>query len=1024
MKTKKKDNQMIRIIGFLKSKLTLTIIIMTTCISLQAQNIITGTVIDQKNSQTVIGASINIKGTTNGTITDESGNYTLKVNNPNAILVFSYIGYVKVEEPLKNRKVINVSLKEENNTLDEVVVIGYGTIKKSDMTGAVAGLKAGQLDSQSNTNLGSALQGKIAGVTVGSAGGAPGAGTVIQIRGAGSLNNNNPLILVDDIAVASMNNLNPNDIESIQVLKDASAAAIYGSRAANGVILITTKSGKTGEMKVSFNTSSGTSSVTKMLGLLNQEQWAKVSNAAYSAAGLAPLDIALNPQVAGAGVDWQKEIFRTAPTQNYSLGISGGSDNLKYNMSLSYLNQDGVIKETNYDRINLRVKSDYKKGIFKIGETVMFSKEKRKDLPGVGGQGRNVLGSAISMIPGFQIYNENAVGGYGGASGPVTDIFNPLAALNLFDVKNDYYQTLVNTYAEASFFDGFKYKLNVGATLSEHKSYSYTPRYQVGGFFTNLYNTLAEGSDLNQYYQIENTLNYSKKFGKHSFNVLVGHTIYQNNYRSISGSVSGLPDGIFVLAGSVQPSITGSADENKLISYLGRAIYSYDNKYILTATFRRDGSSRFSPENKWGNFPSISAAWGIGKEQFFTNLGLPVSELKLRTSYGILGNQEIGDYQYLGLITPGISYPIGNPNTLLVGNIQTEYPAIGLKWESTATANVGLDLGLWNGKLEYTFDYFQKHTSDLLLRVPIPLSVGSANDPYTNAGNVSNKGFEMGLTYNEKIGGVNFSISSNISSVKNRVDALSTGSQIIAGSSGSFHGSPVTYTEVGYPIYSFFLVKTDGLFRSQAEINSYTKNGVLIQPRAQVGDIKYVDSNGDGQIDASDRQFSGSAFPDFEYGFRIQADWKGIDLTIAAQGTHGNKIYNGNNTDLQTVRANTNYSSATLNSYTFNPNSNFPRLDINDLNNNSADYSDRFLEDGSYLRIKTIQIGYTIPNNLTKKLSIDKCRFYLAGDNLITFTKYSGYNPDVSLDALGGRGIDYKTYPLSKTITLGLQLNF
>ena len=1024
MKNMKNVNQMSRIKAFLTSKLTLSLVIMVSCISLQAQNTITGSVGDQNTSQSVFGVSVTVKGTKNATITDVDGNYKLNVADTNATLVFSYIGYVTVEEAIAGRQVINVLLKEENNTLNEVVVIGYGTVKKSDLTGAVGALKSKQLDAQSNTNLGSAIQGKIAGVTVESAGGAPGSGTRIQIRGAGSLNNNNPLILVDDIAVASMNNLNPNDIESIQVLKDASAAAIYGSRAANGVILITTKSGKKGEMKVSFDSFYGIASVTKKLDLLNQEQWAKVSNAAYSAAGKAPLAIALNPEVPGAGINWQNEIFRDAPSQNYSLGLSGGSDNLKYNMSLSYFNQEGVIKETNYDRINLRVKSDYKKGIFKIGETVMLSKEKRNDLPGLPGQGRNILGAAISMIPGFAIYNEDAVGGYGGASGAVTDIFNPVAALNLFDVKNDYYQALINTYAEASFFDGFKYKLNVGATISEHKSYNYTPRYEVGGFFKNLKNTLAEGSELNQYYQIENTLNYSKNFGKHSVNLLVGHTIYKNDFRAISGSVQGMPDGIFVLAGAEQPAISGYATENKLISYLGRAIYSYDNKYILTATFRRDGSSRFSPENKWGNFPSISAAWGIGKEQFFKNLDLPVSEFKLRTSYGVLGNQEIGDYQYLGSITSGISYGTGEPNTLWIGNIQTDYPAIGLKWESTTTANVGFDLGLWNGKLDYTFDYFQKNTSDLLLRVPIPLSVGSANDPYTNAGKVSNKGFEMGLTYNQKVGEVNFSITSNISSIKNRVEELSTGSQILAGSSGSFHGSAVTYSKVGYPIYSFFLVKTDGLFRSQEELDAHNLNGNPIQPRAAIGDIRYVDFNGDGKIDAGDRQFRGSAFPDFEYGFRLQADWKGIDFTVAAQGVQGNEIYNGNNTDLATVKANTNYASSTLDSFTFNPNSNFPRLNIDDPNDNGADYSDRFLENGSYLRIKTIQLGYTIPNDLSKKVSIERCRFYVAGDNLFTSTKYTGYNPDVSADGLGGRGIDYKSYPLSKTIIFGMQLNF
>jgi TonB-linked SusC/RagA family outer membrane protein len=505
---------------------------------------------------------------------------------------------------------------------------------------------------------------------------------------------------------------------------------------------------------------------------------------------------------------------------------------------------------------------------------------------------------------------------------------------------------------------------------------------------------------------------------------LAGYTVYNNTFKSVTSSVSGIPDNIFTLSGAVQPAASGYNLQNNLVSYLGRVIYSYDGKYTVSASIRRDGSSRFSHDNKWGNFPSVSGAWGIGKEEFFKNLKTPISDLKLRASYGVLGNQEIGDYQYLGSITSGISYGVGEPNTLWSGNIQTNYPAVGLKWESTATSDFGLDLDLWDGKLQYTFDYFKKQTSDLLLRVPIPLSVGSNNNPYTNAGNVTNKGFEMGLTYNEKVGEFNFNITGNISSIKNNVDELSTGSQVIEGGKGSFHGAPVTYSKVGYPIYSFFLVDTDGLFRSQAEIDAYKKDGKLIQPNAQVGDIRYIDYNGDGEINGEDRQYKGSAFPKFEYGLRLQGDWKGIDCTIALQGTQGNKIYNGNNTDLQTVRANINYSSATLDSFTFNPNSNFPRLDIEDKNNNGADYSDRFLEDGSYLRIKTIQVGYTIPTSITNQVAIDKCRIYFAGDNLYTFTKYTGYNPDVSADALGGRGVDYKSYPLSKTLLFGLQINF
>lgn len=993
--------------------------------SQQNQSIkISGTVIDE-TGETMPGVNVIVKGTTQGTITDIDGNFTLNVQQGETIVI-SFIGMISQEIVISNQRDLKITLVSDTKALDEVVVIGYGVIKKKDLTGAISGLKADQLDQQSNGNLGSAIQGKIAGVTVESAGGAPGSGTKIQVRGAGSLNNNNPLILVDDIAVTSMNNLNPYDIESIQVLKDASAAAIYGSRAANGVIMITTKSGKRGEMKVSFDAVYGISKVNKKLDLLTADEWTKVSNAAYDAAGKAYLDIAQNPEVPGKGTDWQDEIFRTAPTQNYSLGLSGGSDNLKYNMSLGYYNQEGVIEKTNYDRLNLRVKTDYTKGIFKIGETVMITKENRKDMPGVGGQGGNVIGAATMMIPGFKVYDEDAIGGYGGAKGAVMDVFNPVAALNLFDVTHDYYQTLVNLYGEVSLYEGLKYKLNVGVTTTEHKKFNYTPVYEVGSIFKNDKNTLSEESDLTQYYQVENTLSYMKDFGKHSINLLVGQTVYQNNYRIVRASAKGMPDGIKVLdAGTEQAAATGYTEKNRLLSFLGRAIYSYDNRYIMTATYRRDGSSRFSPENRWGNFPSISAAWNLGNERFFTQLNTPVSELKLRTSYGILGNQEIGNYQYLGLITPALSYAVGEPNKLWVGNIQTDYPAVGLKWESTATFDVGLDLSLWNGKMNFTFDYFEKETSDLLLRVPIPLSVGAKEDPYTNAGKISNKGFEMSLEYNGNIRDFNYSVTGNLSRTKNKVVELSTGTQKISGGGASHHGSAVTYSEAGYPIYSFFLVKTDGLFRSQAEIDAHSKDGNLIQPRAEVGDIRYIDANGDGQINGEDRQYCGSPFPDFEYGIRLQGEWRGIDFSMFFQGTQGGKIYNGAKTYTETVRVNTNYSKETLNSYTFNPDSDFPRLNIDDPNDNGADYSNRFLEDGSYFRCKTIQLGYTLPASLTKKAFIERCRIYVAGDNLFTITNYSGYNPDIAAgNELYTRGVDFRVYPLNRTYQIGLQLNF
>jgi TonB-dependent starch-binding outer membrane protein SusC len=985
---------------------------------------ITG-VVSGKNNEPLPGVTVVVKGTTHGAITNENGRFTLSSVEPGDTLVFSSIGYLSEEIAVGNQTTINSILIEDITELDEVVVIGYGTVRKSDLTGAVGTLKGDELDQHVNTNVGAALQGKMAGVSVETAGGDPGAGVKIQIRGAGSLNNVNPLIIVDGIAVESMNNLNPLDIESIQVLKDASSAAIYGSRASNGVILITTKSGSAGEVKINVNADYGIQQIGKKLDLLNTDDWIKVNNAARDAAGMERLPIALNPEVPGEGINWQDEIYRNAPIQNYSVGASGGSKELKYNLSLGYLNQDGIVETSNYNRFNIRVKTDMTKGKFNLGETVIFSTEGTRDIQNLGGQGGSAVSAATMMIPAFQIYDETAIGGYGGSSGPVMDVFNPVAGLNLFDNKSNYYKLLANLYGEYEIMDGLKYKLSVGSTLNETKKYNYRPRYEVGSIFRNEKTSLYESSGMSKYWQVENTLSYNKRFGKHSINAVIGQTSYKYLYREISGSKKAMPDGIYVLeAGTDEANSAGYEKENTLLSYLGRAIYSYDNRYIVTATYRRDGSSRFSKENRWGDFPSISVAWNIANEKFFSSLATPITELKLRGSYGILGNQEIGDYQYMGLVTSAVSYTAGVPSVLWVGNTQTDYPAVGLKWESTATSNVGVDLGLWSGKMNFTFDYFRKKTTDVLLRVPIPLSVGAGSDPYSNAGKIANNGIETSATYNGNVNDFNFSVTGTLTAVNNEVLALSTGTQQISGASASHHGSAVTYTKEGYPLYSFFLIQTDGLFRSEQEVLDHSKNGELIQPNAVPGDVRFIDANDDGMIDGNDRVYAGSPFPDFTYGLRLEGNWRNIDFSLFFQGTKGNKIYNGFNTYLEAARVNTNYSSKTLDSYTFNPNSDFPRLDMADPNGNGVDNSDRFLEDGSYMRLKTLQLGYTLPESLMNKMSFDNIRLYFAIENLFTISDYSGYNPDIGGNGLNSRGVDFRVYPLNRSFHVGLQLNF
>ncbi len=991
-----------------------------------SQKTISGQVTDT-DGEALPGVTVVVKDTNNGIITDVNGEYTLTNVPKGAILVFSFVGKIAQEIPIENKTQIDVVLVSDNYGLDEVIAIGYGTVKKSDLTGAVGSIKSSQLDQQTNNNLGTAMQGKIAGVSIEAAGGAPGAGMNIEIRGTGSLNNNNPLILVDDIAVSSMNNLNPNDIESLQVLKDASAAAIYGSRAANGVIIITTKGGKKGPIKIDVSADYGIQEIGKKQDLCTTDEWVKVITEACNASGNDVPAIALNPEEPGNGVDWQDEVFRVAPVQNYSVAVTGGSEHSDYNISLGYLNQDGVIDKTGYERINLRTKSNFKKGRLRIGETILLTQESVDDMPSVGGQGGNVIGATSMMIPAFSIYDEDAIGGYGGASGSVLDVFNPVAALNLKKSKSDYYKALVNAFAEVDIIDGLKYKLSVGMTLEEHKNASTTKAYEVGTFFTQTDNYAYKSSALTKYWQIENTLSYQKTLGeKHSINAVIGYTTQENKYDDFDASKQGMADGIWVLdAGSDDPTAGGTSYESSMISYLGRVIYSYDNRYILTGTFRRDGSSRFSSSNRWGNFPSISAAWNVANESFFKEKETPISQLKLRASYGTLGNQEIGDYKYIGAITSGVSYVEGESQSLWVGNIQTEYVPSDLKWESTTTMNAGLDFGMWNGKLNYTLDVFKKTTTDLLLQVPLPLSAGADDDPYSNAGKITNHGYEMALNYNGHHGNFKYSVTGTLSHTKNEVKELATGSQVLTGSTATHGGSAVTYSKVGYPIYSFFLIKTDGLFRSEEDVNSYTKDGELIQPNAVPGDIRFVDANDDGEITADgDRVYCGSPFPKFEYGLRLDGAWKYLDASVYIQGVHGNKIYNGIRTYTESAVYTCEYSKDLLNSYSFNEDSNIPRLDLDDPNGNGVDNSDRFLEDGSYLRLKSVQIGFTFPQNWIERLAIQSCRFYIGANDLATISSYKGYNPDIGNSSISSRGIDFRQYPLNRSYHVGFQMNF
>lgn len=996
--------------------------------TLQQANVISGKVVDV-NGETIIGANIMVKGTTNGTITDIDGFFSIEAP-ANSILIVSYIGYMSKEVAVQGQSKLTIELIEDSQALDEVVVIGYGTVRKTDLTGAVGTMKGSDIKAQGVSNVTTSLQGKMPGVTIESAGGAPGAGARVLIRGVGTFGNSSPLYLVDGVPVEDMSNVPAGDIESMNVLKDASAAAIYGSRAANGVVLITTKSGSLGTPKINFETNLGFQKLAKKTDVLNAEEWATVSNRAYAAAGLDGLEIAKDPASLGRGTDWQDAVYRTALIQQYQLGVSGGNEIAKYSVTGGYNDQEGIVETTGYYRYNIRVKTEITKGILKFGETFMAIHENwGNKVSGGWGARADAVGAAALMIPAFEIYDPEAVGGYAGAYGPVVNLGNPLAQLNLRRSETTTANLINNTYAEISIFPFLKYKLNLGYTRRYDKDFDYTYRYDVGTLFTNPTNNLTEKNKERSTILLENTFSFDKRIGKHNIQALAGYTYQKYKYTENEMSNKDLPDGIFVMdAAKGVPTTNGSEKENVLLSMLGRVIYSFDDKYLLTATFRRDGSSRFASSNRYGNFPSVAVGWNVYRESFFKSSGLEnvFSMLKLRGSYGVLGNQEIADYLYSSSIANNINYVIGRDQHKWVGGIQTKFATNNIKWETTRTFNAGLDAAFLDNSLSLTLDLFDKRTHDILLEVPIPISAGAEADPMVNAGKISNKGVEVGLNYYGSAGKLNYTVFGTASHVSNKVIELGTGTQQIFGGVPAMHAASTTISQAGGVVGEFFLQKMLGIFQTEEEVLAHSKDGVLIQPNAKPGDIKYLDANGDGMISDLDRVNCGSPFPDVEFGLGFNGNMYGFDLSVYFQGVTGNKIYNGMRHELEGMTLGQNYSKATLNAWTpENRSTSMPRAVINDPNYNSYS-SSRFLEDGSYVRLKTLQIGYNFEKSIIQKIYLGSLRVYMSADNLFTITGYKGSNPDLGgKDEILNRGVDFSkgSYPLARTFTFGLQVS-
>ncbi|MCE9353574.1 TonB-dependent receptor [Phocaeicola vulgatus] len=987
----------------------------------QQAKTVTGTVTDV-SGEPIIGANIRIKGTTTGTITDIDGNFSIEAE-PQSVIEVSYIGYLTQETVINNQKSIRFLLKEDTKTLDEVVVIGYGVQKKADLTGSVANINTEKLNTQSNANIGQALQGKIAGVDIVSQGGAPGSGTRIMVRGIGTLNNASPLYIVDGMYMNSIDHINPNDIASIDVLKDASSAAIYGSRAANGVIIVTTKEGSNTEGKpiIDLSVNLGISTASKFLDMLDAKGWAEVTTIARQAIGKPALDMATD-LANKPDNDWQDIMFRPALMQNYNLSVKGGGKYSTYYTGLGYFNQDGIVKGTNYQRYNIQSKNDYKRGIFSVGTNLIISfshdKPLHQELRG------GMIGTILQSVPTLEKYDDTREGGYGGTYGDVVNIPHPLAIIddNIMDRYNENVKIFANLYAQIELFKGLKYKLNLTPDFSFERYKNYLNKYDFG-LATNSITQLTERQRRRRNILVENLLTFDRTFGEHKISALAGYTYQDSRFRHIQAYGEGLPQGLEEIdAATTNRSNEGNSWRSVLTSILGRVFYSYQNKYLFTATIRRDGSSKFGKNNRYGYFPSFSLGWNVAEEKFMENVHW-LDQLKLRGGYGVLGNQEIDNYQYSSTITTGINYPDGNGG-LLQGAFPKNFANPDIKWEETAMTNVGIDFMAFNNRLSLTADYYVKNTKDILLTVPIPISSGGANDPIRNAGKIRNNGFEFNLGWMDQPNpDISYGINLIGSFNKNKVIAMGSESGSIKGGSTN-QNITTSETKAGYPIGGYWLISTAGYFNSQEEVDAYAKDGKKIQPAAEPGDIKFVDANNDGVINDDDRVFQGSPFPDFTFALNGNMRYKNFDLSIGLQGVLGNKIYNATRQTLEDVTKGSNFLASCLDYWTpENKNASHPRLTWDDPNRNTRAESDRYLENGSYLRLRSVQLGYTFPQTWFKG-AIQHARVYINAENLFTITSYSGYSPDVNADNANYRGFDNFIYPTNRTFMLGLNVTF
>ena len=976
------------------------------CVSAQQINV-QGTVKDAVGS--VPGASVIVKGTTNGTIADIDGKFSMKVP-AGAVLEVSCIGYVTVEVPAGNGQTpLTIVLKEDTELLEEVVVVGYGTIKKSDLTGAVAAVNSDKIKDSPAANVGQALQGKVAGVQIIDSG-SPGSNVNIKVRGLGSINNCDPLVVIDGVPTdLGLNAINTEDIERIDVLKDASATAIYGSRGANGVVMVTTKRGKSGDGKISVNANFSLQTPTNVPQMLNAAQYAQLSNEMMANSGRNVNPDWADPATLGAGTNWLGELLGTGKLQKYNVSYSGGNDKTNYYVSGGFLDQTGVVRNVGYRRFTFQSNSDTQvRRWLKMSTNVTFSTDTKSS-------GSYSIGDTMNALPVFSVKDEN--GEWTGPEGNAEwygSVRNPIGTTEVNKSETKGYNILANISAEVTFTKWLKFKSTFGYDAKFWYTDSFTPKYawkpiQVevskryrsnNKSFTNLWDN---------YFLFDHT--FAKK---HHLSMMAGTSAQWNSYDYMSGEKSGfLFDSVNQMDnGQEVEYINGSKSEWSLMSLMARVNYSYDDRYLITATIRRDGSSRFGRNNRWGTFPSVSVAWRPSKESWFPQSEI-VNDLKVRAGYGVTGSQaSVSNYGYLATYETGV-YSFGTAGTEQPSLYSASLANPSIHWEEVAQSNIGIDLAMFNSRVQFSIDGYIKNTRDMLVKASIPITSGfeDTTTTYANAGKVRNQGIEMQLHTVNIAGELNWETDFSATYNTNKIIDLNSAVPYYI---NQVNNSYLTMLQKGYPINVFYGYVTDGLFQNQTEVDNHA-----FQPGAAPGDIRYRDLNNDGVINESDRTVIGNPNPTWLFSMNNTVEWKGLELSVYLQGVAGNSIYNANNIENTGMAAAMNQTVAVLDRWTGEGTSNFmPRAVYGDPNQNCR-VSDRFIENGSYLRVKNIMLAYSFPSKMLQKINVHGLRLALICENVATISKYSGFDPEVSIN-----GIDSSRYPIPRTYSVGLNLNF